>query len=130
MRGKNYTESKYEPCVYYNKLLGGEYMLIAFKSRSTIDKLKKQLSFKFKMKDLGEVKKVLGIEIERDRISSKVCLTQKSYLQKVLQKFNINGDAKSVSISLTPHFNRRATMSPTIVKEREYMSHMLYVSVQ
>jgi len=39
-------------------------MLIAFKSISAIDKLKKDLSFKFEMKDQGEAKKVLGIEIE------------------------------------------------------------------
>jgi len=40
-------------------------MLFACKSRSAIDILKKQLSFKFEMKDLGETKKVLGMEIER-----------------------------------------------------------------
>jgi len=49
-------------------------MLIAFKSRSTIDKLKKNLSFEFEMKDFGEAKKVLGIEIQRDRRSGKVSL--------------------------------------------------------
>ena len=55
-------------CVLH-KLPGGEYiylllyvddMLIASKSRSVIDKLKKGLSYEFEMKDLGEVKKVLG----------------------------------------------------------------------
>jgi len=44
-------------------------MLIAFKSRSTIDKLKKDLSFKFEMKDLGEAKKVLGMEVETERVT-------------------------------------------------------------
>ena len=39
-------------------------MLIASKSRSAIDKLKKDLSFKFEMKDLGAVKKVLGMKIK------------------------------------------------------------------
>jgi len=61
--------------VYYNKLPGGEYiylllyidnMSIASKSRSVIDKLKKDLSSEFEMKELGEAKKVLGMEIERD----------------------------------------------------------------
>jgi len=42
IRGKRYTRSHYDPCVYYNKLYGGEYtylllymneMLIASKSR-------------------------------------------------------------------------------------------------
>ena len=53
--------------VYYNKLPGGEYiylllyvddMLIASKNRSTIDKLKKDLSSEFEMKDLGEANKL------------------------------------------------------------------------
>jgi len=36
------------------------------------------------MKDLGEVRRILGIEIERDRVKERVSLTQKAYLQKVL----------------------------------------------
>ncbi|RVW60672.1 Retrovirus-related Pol polyprotein from transposon TNT 1-94 [Vitis vinifera] len=39
---------------------------------SRIDKLKKQLSKSFSMKDLGPVKKILGIRIERDRASKKL----------------------------------------------------------
>ena len=69
--------------MYYNKQPSEEYillyledMLITFKSRSAIDQLKKDLTFKFEMKDPGEAKKVLGIEIERDRKSDKVSLTQ------------------------------------------------------
>ena len=50
-------------------------MLITFKSRYAIDKLKEDFSFEFEMKDLGESKKVLGIEIERDRKGGKVSLT-------------------------------------------------------
>ena len=68
------------------------YKLITSKSRSAIDKLKKDLSSEFEMKDLGEAKKMLDMEIERDRRSGKVSLTQKGYLQKVLQRFYINSD--------------------------------------
>ena len=42
-------------------------MLIAFKSRSTIDKLKKDLSSEFEIKDLREAKKVQNMEIKRHR---------------------------------------------------------------
>ena len=81
IRGNRYTRSHYNPCVYYNKLPGGEYiyllsyvndMLIASKSKSVIDKLKKDLSFKFEMKDLGEAKKVLDMKIERDQKGGKL----------------------------------------------------------
>ena len=124
-------------CVYENRIPGIEYiylvlymndMLIASKSRSAIDKLKKNSSSEFKKKDLGEAKKVLDMKIERDRRSGKVSLTQKGYLQKVLQKYNIDSDTKSVSTPLALHFKLKATMSPTTVEEREYMTCVPYVS--
>jgi len=80
------------------------------------------------MKDLGEAKKMLGMKIEQDRRSGKVSLTQKGYLQKVLQRFNIDSDTKSVSTPLAPHFKLKATMSPTTVEEREYMTRVPYAS--
>ena len=54
---------------YIYLLLYVDDMLIASKSRSAIDKLKKELSSEFEMKDLGKAKKVLGMKIERDRKS-------------------------------------------------------------
>jgi len=137
IKGKSTHVAIYDPCVYYNKLLGGEYiylllyaddMLIAFKSRHAIDKLKKDLSSEFEMKDLGEVKKMLGNEIERDRKSGKVSLTQKGYLQKVPQRLNINGDTKSVSTPLAPQFKLKATISSTTVEKRKYMTRVPYAS--
>ena len=50
-------------------------IIIASKSKSVIDKLKKDLSSEFEMKDLGEAKKVLGMEIEQNRKGGKVSLT-------------------------------------------------------
>ena len=46
-------------------------MLIASKSKSAIDKLK-DLSSEFEMKDLGEAKKVQGMEIAKDQKGDKV----------------------------------------------------------
>ena len=68
------------------------------------------------MKDLGEVKKVLGMKIERDRRSDKVSLTQKGYLQKVLQRFNIDKNTKSVSILLAPQFKLKAICLQKLLK--------------
>ena len=129
--------SLYDPCVYFPKLSSGEYinlllyvddMLIASKNRSSIDKLKVQLSSEFEMKDMGESRRILGMKIERDRVKRRVSLTQKAYLQKVLQKFLIGDEAKSMSSPLTPHFKLSARMSPKTVDDREYMSHFSYVS--
>jgi len=121
----------------YKKLPNGEYiylllyvndMPIASKRRSAINKLKNDLSSEFKIKDLGEAKKMLGMEIKRDWKSG-VSLTQKGDLKKELQKFNINDDTKSVSTQLSLHFKLKATMFPTSIKEHEYMTHVPYASV-
>jgi len=57
-------------------------MLIASKSRLAIAKLKDLVSL-LEMKDLGETKKVLGMEIDHDRKGDMVSLTQKGYLKQV-----------------------------------------------
>ena len=49
-------------------------------------------------------------------------------MQKVLQRFNINGDTKYVSTLLAPHFKLKATISPTSIRECEYMTHVPYIS--
>ena len=49
-------------------------------------------------------------------------------MQKVLQRFNIDKDTKSVSISLAPHFKLKATISPRTIEECEYMTRVSYAS--
>ncbi|KAE8684117.1 hypothetical protein F3Y22_tig00111151pilonHSYRG00072 [Hibiscus syriacus] len=76
MIGQKYTRSKYDHCVYLRELEDGSYiylllyvddMLIASRSQTEIAKLKTQLNREFEMKDLGEAKKILGMEISRDK---------------------------------------------------------------
>lgn len=47
------------------------------------------LSANFEMKDLGETSYVLSIEIYRDRNRSLLGLSQKAYIQRVLEMFNM-----------------------------------------
>ncbi|KAE8718014.1 putative LRR receptor-like serine/threonine-protein kinase [Hibiscus syriacus] len=131
MRRQKYTRSKYEHCVYLQKLKDGSFiyillyvddMLIASKSQKEIDKLKAQLNQEFEMKDLDEAKKILGMEISRDRQRGKLCLTQKQYLRNVLQCFGMNENTKHVSIPLA------SQLSPKTNKEREYMAKVPYAN--
>ena len=84
--GRGYNKSLYDPRVC--KLSNGEYiylllyvndMLIASKNRSPIDKLKVQLSCELEMKDLGEVRRILGMKIERDRMNGRVLNNRREY---------------------------------------------------
>ena len=51
-------------------------MLIAARNKTHIQKLKAQLKKEFDMKDLREDKKILGMEITRDRDSGRLWLSQ------------------------------------------------------
>lgn len=51
--------------------------MITSKNQRDIDKLKAQLNQEFDIKDLGKAKKILYIEIHRDRKRDKLYLTQK-----------------------------------------------------
>ena len=58
-------------------LLYFDDMLIANKDKGEIRKVKAQLNKEFEMKDLGAAKKILGMEIFRDREVGKLYLSKK-----------------------------------------------------
>lgn len=102
-------------------------MLVAAKSKHKIKELKSMLSEKFDMKDLGTAKKILGIEIHRDRRMGKLWLSQKKYIEKVLQRFGML-EAKPVATPLAAHFKLSSQLSPNTEDEVEYMSKVPYAN--
>ena len=94
-------------------LLYVDHMLVACKRKVEIGNLKLQLNREFEMKDLGEAKKILGMKIAKDAVKGIVHLTQKAYFKKVLERFGMDGNSKSVSTTLAPHFKLSASLSPS-----------------
>ena len=84
-------------------LLYVDDMLIAAKSMSEVNKLKILLSKEFDMKDLGADKKILRMEIRRERALRRLWLSQSVYVRKVLERFNME-NAKPVNTPLRNHF--------------------------
>ena len=80
-------------------LLYVDDMLIVAKSISEVNKLKILLSREFNMKDLGDTKNILGMEICIDKTTRQLRLSQCSYVKKVLERFNMY-NAKPVSTPL------------------------------
>uniref|UniRef100_A0A2N9GFK1 CCHC-type domain-containing protein n=1 Tax=Fagus sylvatica TaxID=28930 RepID=A0A2N9GFK1_FAGSY len=89
--------------------------------------LKSLLHKEFEMKDLGVAKKILGMEIRRDRKARKLWLSQKNYIRKVLKKFSML-DAKPVSTPLANHFRLSGSQCPKNEEEIENMSKVPYAS--
>jgi hypothetical protein len=65
-------------------------ILLASSDVNLLLETKKFLSSNFDMKDLGEASFILGIKIHRDRRNGVLGLSQKTYLEKVLKKFNMH----------------------------------------
>ena len=136
MIGHGYSRSEYDNCVYHRKLSDGSFvylllyvddMLIAVNNLVEINRLKTQLSGEFEMKDLGAAKKILGMKIRKDREASKLLLSQKSYIEKVLERFGMQ-QSKLVSTPLAAHFKISTDLLPQSKEEKEHMSHVPYAS--
>nr|GEY32492.1 hypothetical protein [Tanacetum cinerariifolium] len=104
--------SSYDICVYYRSYAPGEYiyillyvddMLIAYKSKAEIGSTKSLLKREFDMKDLGETKKILGMEIVKDRSRKILRVSQSGYVSKILNNFRIE-NGKLVQMPLGGHF--------------------------
>jgi hypothetical protein len=64
-------------------------LLIAGPSKEEIQKLKKALSKRFDMTDLGPCSYYLGMTITRDRKNRTIRLSQKGYIEKILKDFGM-----------------------------------------
>lgn len=71
-----FVRGSYDNCVYIKVFSDGsriylffyvDDMFVVVKNMEVVVELKKEFSFRFEMKDLGVVKKILGMEIIRNR---------------------------------------------------------------
>ena len=70
----------------------------------------------------------MGIEIERDNSKRVLRLSKKSYISKVLSRFEIN-NAKIVSTPLGQHFRLSITQALETHKEKRFMEKIPYASM-
>ncbi|GJZ19365.1 retrovirus-related pol polyprotein from transposon TNT 1-94 [Tanacetum coccineum] len=136
IRSLEYNRLHADPCAYFKRFGNNDFiilllyvddMLVAGPNKDRINKLKAQLAREFEMKDLGPANKILGMQIHRDRVSRKIWLSQKSYVKKILQRFNMQ-DCKPISTPFPTDVKLSSKMSPSSEKERMEMSRVPYAS--
>ncbi|KAH9791941.1 CCHC-type domain-containing protein [Citrus sinensis] len=104
--------------LYIYLLLYIDDMLVACKDREEIDKLKVLLNSEFEMKDLGYAKKILGMEIRRNRSKGIMFLSQEKYLRKVLETFDMS-KAKPLQLPLASHFRLSNLQCPQTEAQKQ-----------
>ncbi|KAL0541573.1 hypothetical protein IC582_021626 [Cucumis melo] len=113
---QGFHENSYDACVYWKLSQKGTYiylllyvedMILVSKDYAEICELKKQLSNEFEMKDLGELKMILGMDVKGDREKGLLTILHESYVIKLLEKYNISGcNAVSTPLHLILNFLR------------------------
>lgn len=101
------------------------YDLMIFSSNATMStKLKNDLHLNFKMKDLGEAKSLLGMNITRHANGS-LSIDQKHYLLSVLKRFNME-NCKSVNTPMDVNQRLSEEMCPKSADEQREMAGIPY----
>ena len=80
------------------------------------------------MKDLGEAAYILGIKIYRDRSRRLIGLSQSTYLDKILKKFNMDQSKKGF-LPVLQGVKLSSAQCPTTTEDIDEMSVIPYASV-
>jgi len=120
MTSHGFTKSPYDPCLYQRTTMEGvvyvtiyvDDLIIAASSQRLIDTFKRELHSVYAMKDLGELKYCLGMEISRDRRKGTITLTQSKYINDVLTRFRLSGDGKTELCPMQAELKVSQSMSP------------------
>ena len=125
-----------EPC-FYKHIQDGKvvFLLLYVDDILLIDNyvwalssVKVWLTKQFDMKDLGEASYVLGIQIFRDQKNKMIALSQASYIDKILERYEMQNFKKGGQPSRSG-ITLSNSDCPKTSEEREYMTKVPYVSV-
>ena len=113
--------------IFFILVLYVDDMIIVRKNMEEINRLKAQMARIFDMKDLGDSKQILGIQIHKYRRNGKLSFSQEKYVEKILVRFEMNKE-KIVNVPLASHFKLSSGLCPSSVEEKDYMSRVPYAN--
>ncbi|WVZ70731.1 hypothetical protein U9M48_019374 [Paspalum notatum var. saurae] len=135
VKGFGFIKNVEEPCVY-KKVSGSalvflvlyvDDILLMRNDFSMLEAMKDSLRKSFSMKDLGETAYILGIKIYRDRSKRLIGLSQSTYIDKVLKRFNMH-DSKNGFLPMSSGTLLSKTQCPSTTDEQKRMSEIPYAS--
>ena len=141
LKEMGFEQSPSDPCVYISSGEADSLIICVYvndivicgNDGSCIAEVKKSFSKKFKVKDLGELKYFLGVNVIQNRHKGTVWLGQQTYTESVLKKNGFD-NAKSISSPVdvgTKH--TKATDSSELVDPSLYQSavgSLLYLATK
>ena len=103
-------------------------LLICGRNQKNIHKIKKLLSDKFKMKDLGKIKEYLGINVDYNYKDCKMTLSQEKHIDSLADKYQIKDSRLySTPIETSLKIEKSDKCEPNL-KYRNLIGALLYIS--
>ena len=103
-------------------------ILIVDADLDAVNGIKQWLKSRFEMKDMSEAKYVMGIKINRDRPNRLLTLSQESYLETVLKRFDMMM-CKPVDTAISKSEKLSGKQGPTIEEDEAIMRGKPYAQV-
>lgn len=136
MTKTNFTRSRYDYCLYKSNAHGNPIYVILYvddllifgTDKTDIEEMKQKLSKKFQMKDLGQVRNYLGIEVEYYPNKRKMFLSQEKYINSLAERYDV---IQSKRFNTPMETNLKLVPADTIdehVKYRNLIGALLYIS--
>jgi transposase InsO family protein len=109
LEAAKFTRLYSDPCAYIRRTgdnieiitVWVDDLLLFTNDVTVMGKLKLELQTMFDVTDLGDPNKIVGIEINRDRIRGELRISQTRYIESILEKYGL-ADGNSVSTPLDP----------------------------
>ena len=125
-----------DECVYMRRQGGNiliialyvDDLLIACNEMSVIVETKLELSSRFKMKDLGESKIILGMDIWRDAEGNVLTLSQSRYAQKIIDRFGMS-TARGIATPMDPAVDLYVDSPRTSEPYQSAIGSLMYLMV-
>ena len=137
---RGYQQLNTDHCTYVHTT-GHNFMILAVHvddmtilapNRQIIDAAKQEISSKFSCKDLSLMRRIIGLEVYRNRGSKTIHLSQGPYIHKVLTHFSMNL-ANPTHTPLSTNENLTKTEDvPTLCNDEPYaelIGSLMYAAV-
>lgn len=99
--------------------------MVTGSSVELIGKFKAEMKDKYPLTDLGPIHWLLGIKVTRDLAERTITLSQHTYIESIITRFNFN-DLKPCSTPLDPNLPLTKAQSPTTSTEIARMKNVQY----
>jgi len=100
-------------------------LILTSKDINMLRNVKTKLKKAFKMTDLGTISNILGIKVQREDEIEEICLSQKKYVNKLCEKFDMR-NAKTVPMPIESNVKISKEMCPKTEDEKREMEKRPY----